>query len=85
MTIDDVDWWIPHQANARIIHEAGRRIGIPPERTVTTIEQLGNSSAATIPVALAIHDRRSLLKQGQLILLTAVGAGMTSGAVLIRW
>ena len=82
---EDVDWWIPHQANGRITREAGRLLGIPPERTVDVIRRYGNSSSATIPLALAEHARSGRLRRGDTILMTAVGAGMISAACVLRW
>jgi 3-oxoacyl-[acyl-carrier-protein] synthase-3 len=85
LTADGVDWWVPHQANTRLIRDAGERLGIGTERTVSVVETLGNSSAATIPIALAlaVHDGR--IRTGQRLLLTAVGAGMTAAGAVIRW
>jgi 3-oxoacyl-[acyl-carrier-protein] synthase-3 len=85
MHASDIAWWVPHQANIRIIEDAGALLGIPPERTVNVVAQFGNSSAATIPIALADAAARGLLKEGDHILLTAAGAGLiTAGAVLRR-
>ncbi|AEB12611.1 3-oxoacyl-ACP synthase III family protein [Marinithermus hydrothermalis] len=78
-----VDWWVPHQANRRLVHEAGRLLGIPPERTVDVIARMGNSSAATIPIALAaVADR---FRPGDVVLLTAVGAGVLVAGAVLRW
>ncbi|MCK4873918.1 MAG: beta-ketoacyl-ACP synthase 3 [Phycisphaerales bacterium] len=85
LTIDDVNWWVPHQANLRIIREVGRRLGIPSERTATILEDYGNSSAATIPIALSVLQQRGALHDDDLVLLTAAGAGFASGACLVRW
>ncbi len=85
LSTHQIDWWIPHQANIRIIQSAGRMLNIPAEQTLTTVQQFGNSSAATIPVTLdkAIRlDRK--IKPGDLVLLTAAAAGMTSAAALFR-
>ncbi len=84
-TIDDLDWFVPHQANMRIIEAVARRIKIPMDRVVVNVERCGNTSAATIPTALdeAVRDNR--IKKGQLVLLGAFGAGITFGSVLIRW
>jgi 3-oxoacyl-[acyl-carrier-protein] synthase-3 len=81
----DVTWWIPHQANVRIIQDAGDLLGIPPERTVNVVPQYGNSSAATIPIAIANALERGQLKRGDTILLTAAGAGLVTGGALLRW
>lgn len=80
-----VDLWVPHQANRRIIREAGRLLGIPPERTVDVVERFGNSSAATIPIALCVARERGLLQRGQIVLLTAVGAGLVTAGLALRW
>jgi 3-oxoacyl-[acyl-carrier-protein] synthase-3 len=79
----DIDWWIPHQANVRIIQDTGVLIGIPPERTVNVVARYGNSSAATIPIAIAEASDR--VKAGQKILLTAAGAGLVTAGAVFRW
>ncbi len=80
-----VDWWIPHQANIRIIQDAGKLLGIPPERTVSVADRYGNSSAATIPIALAHAIDAGQVRDGNVILFTAVGAGMVSAGAVMRW
>jgi 3-oxoacyl-[acyl-carrier-protein] synthase-3 len=84
-TADDVDWFVPHQANKRIIDGSAKRLGIAPGKIVTTVDRHGNTSAASIPLALAdaIADRR--IKRGDLLLLEAMGGGFTWGAALLRW
>lgn len=83
LTTEDVDWWIPHQANRRLIREAGRLMGIGEEKTIDVVDRCGNSSAATIPIALDIARSEGRLQKGNILLLTAVGAGMLeAGAVL---
>lgn len=81
----EVDWFVPHQANARLIDAAALRLGIPPERCVQNIERYGNTSAASIPVAIreALDDGR--VSDGDLVLLAGFGAGMTWGSALLRW
>ena len=81
---EDIDWLLPHQANRRIIEGVGRKIGIPPERVVVTLERHANTSAASIPLALgqAVGDGR--IKPGQLVLLEALGGGLTWGSALVR-
>ncbi|MGH8656511.1 MAG: beta-ketoacyl-ACP synthase III [Gammaproteobacteria bacterium] len=81
----DLDWLIPHQANSRIIEAAARKLNLPMEQVVTTVDRHGNTSAASIPLALdeAIRDGR--IERGQLLLLEAVGAGFTWGSVLLRY
>jgi 3-oxoacyl-[acyl-carrier-protein] synthase-3 len=81
----DADWWVPHQANGRIITDAGRRLGIPPDRIVSVVGTVGNTSAASIPIALAVAARDGRLRPGQRVLLTAVGAGVTAAGAVIRW
>jgi 3-oxoacyl-[acyl-carrier-protein] synthase III len=81
----DVDWFVPHQANIRIIEAASNRLGFPPERTVVNIERYGNTSSASIPLALfeAVDDGR--VQPGHLVLLSGFGAGMTWASALLRW
>jgi 3-oxoacyl-[acyl-carrier-protein] synthase-3 len=83
--VDDLDWLVPHQANKRIIDAAGKKLGIPPEKVVVTVDRHANTSAASIPLALneAIADGR--FKKGDLVMLEAMGGGFTWGATLIRW
>jgi 3-oxoacyl-[acyl-carrier-protein] synthase-3 len=84
-TAADIDWFVPHQANKRIIDGSAHKLGIDPAKIVATIDRHGNTSAASIPLALAdaIADRR--IKRGDLILMEAMGGGFTWGAVLLRW
>ena len=84
-TVADVDWFIPHQANKRIIDGSARKLGIPPNKIVITVDRHGNTSAASIPLALtdAVTDRR--IKRGDLLLLEAMGGGFTWAAALLRW
>jgi 3-oxoacyl-[acyl-carrier-protein] synthase III len=84
-TAEDIDWFIPHQANKRIIDGSAHKLGIAPAKIVTTVDRHGNTSAASIPLALAdaIADRR--IKRGDLLLLEAMGGGFTWGAALVRW
>jgi len=83
--IEDVDWFIPHQANLRIIQAGAEKLGIPTEKVVVTIDKFGNSSAASIPVSLDFLRKQDKLKKGDLVLMVSFGAGMTSGAILMRW
>lgn len=85
LTLEQIDWMIPHQANIRIIETTGKLLGIAPEKVVVNIEKYGNTSAATIPIALheAIEDGR--IKRGDLLLLDTFGAGLTSGATVLRY
>jgi 3-oxoacyl-[acyl-carrier-protein] synthase-3 len=81
----DIDWFVPHQANKRIIDGSAHKLGIAPEKVVMTVDRHGNTSAASIPLALAdaVADRR--IKRGNLILLEAMGGGFTWGSALLRW
>ena|SRR5436190_9139446 len=83
VTASDIDWWIPHQANARIIQDTGTMLRITPERTVNVVAKYGNSSAATIPIAIA--DAQGRLRAGNKILLTAAGAGLVTAGAVVRW
>lgn len=82
---DDIDWLVPHQANERIIDASGKKLGIPPERIVKTVALHGNTSAASIPLALceAVEDGR--IKPGNTLMLEAMGGGFTWGAVVLNW
>ncbi len=81
----DIDWFVPHQANKRIIDGSAHKLGIAPEKVVITVDRHGNTSAASIPLALAdaVADRR--IKRGNLILLEAMGGGFTWGSAMLRW
>ena len=81
----DIDWLIPHQANIRIIRSTAKKLGISMEKVVTTIAKHGNTSAASIPLALDLAVRDKRIKSNQYVLLEGVGGGFTWGAVLIRW
>lgn len=80
-----IDWFVPHQANKRIIDATARKLNIPPEKVVLTVERHGNTSAASIPLALATAVEDGRIKQGDIILLEAMGGGFTWGSVLLRW
>ena len=81
----DVDWLVPHQANVRIILATAQKMGLAPERVVLTVENQGNTSAASVPLALDAAVRDGRIQPGQLIMLAAVGGGMTWGSALLRW
>jgi 3-oxoacyl-[acyl-carrier-protein] synthase-3 len=85
LTARDVDWLVPHQANRRIIEAMGRKLELPPEKVVVTIERHANTSAASIPLALAEGAGDGRIKRGQLVLMEAMGGGLTWGASLVRW
>jgi 3-oxoacyl-[acyl-carrier-protein] synthase-3 len=84
-TAADVDWFVPHQANKRIIDGSAHKLGIPPEKVVTTVDKHGNTSAASIPLALDVARADGRLKRGDLVLLEAMGGGFTWGSALVRW
>ncbi|SCX02777.1 beta-ketoacyl-ACP synthase III [Agrobacterium rosae] len=84
-TADDLDWLVPHQANRRIIDGSAKKLGIPSEKVVITVDQHGNTSAASIPLALAVAAADGRIKKGDLVMLEAMGGGFTWGAVLLRW
>jgi len=85
LTADDIDLFVSHQANRRIIQSAAERLGMPEHKVVINIERFGNTTAATIPLALGDAVEQGRLKHGDLVLLVSVGAGFTVGAILIRW
>lgn len=85
MTAADVDLFIPHQANMRIIDAIGKRLGVPDDKIYVNIERFGNTSSASIPIALDEANRKGLLKSGDLLLLDAFGGGMAWGALTLRW
>lgn len=82
---DDIDWFVPHQANRRIIEASAKKLGIAPEKVVMTVGEHGNTSAASIPLALDRAVRDGRVKRGDLVLLEAMGGGFTWGATLVRW
>src|SRR6516225_3905428 len=84
-TADDIDWFVPHQANQRIIDDTAKKLGIAPKKVVTTVEKHGNTSAASIPLALAVAIADGRIKRGDLVMLEAMGGGFTWGSVLLRW
>jgi 3-oxoacyl-[acyl-carrier-protein] synthase III len=81
----DIDWFVPHQANRRIIDASADKLGLAPEKVVKTVELHGNTSAASIPLALDVASRDGRIKKGDLVMIEAMGGGFTWGAVLIRW
>jgi 3-oxoacyl-[acyl-carrier-protein] synthase-3 len=84
-TVEDVDVYVPHQANKRIIDYAVGKLGIPPERTVVNVDRFGNTSSGSIPLALADARAEGRLSEGALVLMTGMGAGLTWGSALIEW
>jgi 3-oxoacyl-[acyl-carrier-protein] synthase III len=85
LTGDDVDWIVPHQANIRIIEGTARKMGVPMDRVVVTVQDHGNTSAASIPLALSVGRARGQIKPGDLIVTEAIGGGLAWGAVVLRW
>ena len=84
-TADDLDWLVPHQANRRIIDGSAKKLAIPLEKVVVTVDQHGNTSAASIPLALSVALADGRIKKGDLVMLEAMGGGFTWGAMLVRW
>jgi 3-oxoacyl-[acyl-carrier-protein] synthase-3 len=85
LTADDIALFVPHQANRRIIDAAARHLGIPPDRTMVNIDRYGNTSAASIPIALAEAADAGRVRDGDLVLLSGFGAGMTWASAVVRW
>ena len=85
VTLEDLDWLVPHQANLRIIQATAKRLGLPMEKVIQTVQIHGNTSAASIPLALDVAVRDGRIKRGQLILFDAFGGGFTWGSVLLRF
>jgi len=85
ITAQDLDWFVPHQANKRIIDASAKKLGIAEEKVVVTVDLHGNTSAASVPLALSAAVSDGRIKRGDLVMLEAMGGGFTWGAVLIRW
>ena len=85
LTAADVNWIVPHQANLRIIKGTATKLGLPMERVVVTVQDHGNTSAASIPLALSVANARGAFKPGDLVLTEAIGGGLSWGAVVLRW
>lgn len=81
----DLDWFVPHQANRRIIDGAGKKLGIPEQKTIITVDKHANTSAASVPLALWVASEDGRIKSGDLVMIEAMGGGFTWGASLIRW
>lgn len=81
----EVDWIVPHQANIRIIKGTAKKMGLPMERVVITVQDHGNTSAASIPLALSVGKQRGQIKEGDIVVTEAIGGGLAWGAVVIRW
>jgi len=84
-TAEDIDWFVPHQANKRIIDDTAKKLGLAPEKVVLTVDRHGNTSAASIPLALSVAVADGRIKRGDLVMLEAMGGGFTWGATLLRW
>ena len=85
IAVSDIDWFVPHQANQRILDGTARKLGIPAHKVVSTVAEHGNTSAASVPLALATAVGDGRIKQGDLVLLEAMGGGFTWGSALVRW
>ncbi len=85
VSADDVDWIVPHQANIRIIQGTAKKLNLPMERVVVTVQDHGNTSAASIPLALSVGRERGQIKEGDLIVTEAIGGGLAWGSVVLRW
>jgi 3-oxoacyl-[acyl-carrier-protein] synthase-3 len=85
VSVDDVDVYVPHQANVRIMDHAAEKLGIPRERMVVNVDRYGNTSSGSIPLALAEAQRDGRLTKGDLVLMTGMGAGLTWGSGLMEW
>jgi 3-oxoacyl-[acyl-carrier-protein] synthase-3 len=85
VSVGDVDVYVPHQANVRIMDHAAQKLGIPRERMVVNVDRYGNTSSGSIPLALADAQQDGRLKKGDLVLMTGMGAGLTWGSGLIEW
>ncbi|MCC8943334.1 3-oxoacyl-ACP synthase, partial [Bradyrhizobium sp. Arg68] len=84
-TAEDITWFIPHQANKRIIDASAHKLHIAPQKVVLTVDKHGNTSAASIPLALAVAVKDGRVKKGDLVLFEAMGGGFTWGSALVRW
>ncbi|MCO5159534.1 MAG: ketoacyl-ACP synthase III [Mesorhizobium sp.] len=84
-TVDELDWFVPHQANLRIIDASAKKMGIAPSKVVATVSEHGNTSAASVPLALSVAVADGRIQKGDLVMIEAMGGGFTWGAVLLRW
>ncbi|HMB10253.1 3-oxoacyl-[acyl-carrier-protein] synthase III C-terminal domain-containing protein, partial [Saliniramus sp.] len=82
---EELSWFVPHQANKRIIDASADKLGIAPEKVVITVDRHGNTSAASIPLALDVAVKDGRIRRGDLVMLEAIGGGFTWGSALIRW
>ena len=81
----DVDWMVPHQANLRIIKSTAQKLGLPMEKVVVSVQDHGNTSAASIPLALSVAKSQGAFKPGQLLVIEAIGGGLAWGSAALRW
>ena len=84
MTADAIDWVVPHQANIRILEATARKLGLPPQKVIVTVDRHANTSAASVPLAFDLAVRDGRIKQGDLVVMEAMGGGFTWGACLLR-
>ena len=82
---DELDWLVPHQANIRIIQATAKRLDLPMEKVILTVQDHGNTSAASIPLALSVGKSAGKLREGDLVVTEAIGGGLAWGAVVLRW
>lgn len=85
LTAEDVDWVVPHQANIRIIQGTAKKLGLPMDKVVTTVQDHGNTSAASIPLALSVGRANGQIREGDLVVTEAIGGGLAWGSVVLRW
>ena len=85
LTVDDINRYVPHQANLRIMQKVAQKIGISEDKMVVTVNRHGNTSAASVPLALDNAARHNDIQKGDVVLMQAVGAGMAWGSVLVKW
>jgi 3-oxoacyl-[acyl-carrier-protein] synthase-3 len=85
LRVEDLDLYVPHQANVRILRAVAQRLGLPPEKVMLNLDRYGNTSAASIPIALDEAVRQGRIKEESLVMLGAFGAGLTWASALIRW
>ena len=85
ITKDDIDWFVPHQANIRIIETAAKKLGAPMEKFIVTLDHYGNTSSASIPLALCESIEKGIIKRGQKLALIGFGAGLTYGGIILEY
>ena len=85
LTGADIDWIVPHQANIRIIQGTAKKLGLPMEKVIVTVQDHGNTSAASIPMALSVGKAEGKIRRGELVVTEAIGGGLAWGAVVLRW